>query len=215
MTSAHPPRFLLVDDHALLRRGLRELLGEEFPGAEFDEAASGPLAIEQVKKTPFSLLVLDLAIPGRDGLDVLKEVHQLIPRMPVLVLSVHAEEQYAIRALRAGAVGYITKESAPEELCKAVRRVLEGGKYVSASLAEKLATNLSTHDGSPLHESLSDRELQVLRMLAFGKSVKDIGGELALSEKTISTYRARLLEKMTMKTNADVMRYALRAGLVE
>ena len=215
MSEAPAPHFLLVDDHALLRRGLRELLGEEFPGAVFEEAASGSEALDQVNHHALSLVILDLTIPGRDGLEVLKELREHHPRLPVLVLSVHAEEQYAIRALRAGAVGYITKESAPEELCKAVRKVLDGGRYVSSSLAEKLAANLSTRDGRPLHESLSDRELQVLRMLAFGQSVKEIGVSLSLSEKTISTYRTRLLEKMTMKSNADLMRYALRAGLVD
>jgi two-component system invasion response regulator UvrY len=206
---------LLVDDHALVRRGLRELLADEFPGAVFTEAGTGAEAVEQIGRTAFTLVMLDLSIPGRDGLDVLKEFHERLPKLPILVLSVHAEEQYAVRALRAGAAGYITKECAPEELSKAIRKVLTGGRYVSSSLAERLATNLSNDAGRPLHESLSDRELQVLRMVAVGKSVKQIGMHLALSEKTISTYRARILEKMDMLSNADLMRYALRTGLVD
>jgi DNA-binding NarL/FixJ family response regulator len=208
-------RFLLVDDHALVRRGLRELLADEFPGCAFVEAGTGPEAAALIGTADFTLVILDLTIPGRDGLSVLKEFHERLPNLPVLVLSVHAEEQYAIRALRAGASGYITKESAPEELSKAIRKVLTGGRYVSSSLAERLASDLAPGSGRPPHESLSDRELQVLRMVAVGKSVKEIGAELALSEKTISTYRARTLEKMEMKTNADLMRYALRCGLVE
>lgn len=152
MAETSPIRFLLVDDHALFRRGLRELLAEEHPGAAFDEAATGADAFEQVKKTAFSLVVLDLSIPGRGGLDILKELVAIAPGLPVLILSVHAEEQYAIRAFRAGAVGYVTKDGAPEELCKAVRKVLAGGKYVSSSLAEVLAAKLSTDTGRPLHE---------------------------------------------------------------
>jgi two-component system, NarL family, invasion response regulator UvrY len=214
MSEALAPRFLLVDDHALIRRGLRELLVDELPGALFGEAASGPEAIEQVRKSRYDLVILDLSLPGRDGLDVLKEMLVSVPGQLVLVLSVRAEEQYATRALRAGAMGYVTKETAPEELSKAVRKVLGGGKYVSSLLAERLATNLLSPVG-PLHESLSDRELQVLCRLGAGKSVKEIGAGLALSEKTISTYRTRILEKMQMKTNAELVRYTLQAGLVE
>jgi two-component system invasion response regulator UvrY len=214
MTQEPAWRFLLVDDHALLRRGLRELLVDELPNSLFGEAASGPDAIEQVGKSPYDLVMLDLSLPGRDGLDVLKELLLLVPEQLVLVLSVHAEEQYAVRALRAGAMGYVTKESAPEELSKAVRKVLGGGKYVSASLAESLANNLSS-SGAALHQSLSDRELQVLCRLGAGKSGKEIGTELALSEKTVSTYRTRILEKMNMRTNAELVRYALQAGLAE
>jgi len=214
MTELLAPRFLLVDDHALLRRGLRELLVDELPAASFDEAASGPEALIKANKSHFDLVILDLSLPGRDGLDVLKELLLSMPAQLVLVLSVQAEEQYAVRALRAGAMGYVTKETAPEELCKAVLKVLAGGKYVSARLAERLATNLAKPAGA-LHESLSDRELQVLCRLGAGKSVKEIGVELALSEKTISTYRTRILEKMSMKTNAELVRHALLTGLVE
>lgn len=214
MSERLAPRFLLVDDHALLRRGLRELLVDELPDALFGEAASGPEAIEQVRQSRYDLVILDLSLPGRDGLDVLKELLVSVPGQLVLVLSVRAEEQYATRALRAGAMGYVTKETAPEELSKAVRKVLSGGKYVSSFLAERLASNLSSPAGQ-LHESLSDRELQVLCRLGAGKSLKEIGAGLALSEKTISTYRTRILEKMQMKSNAELVRYTLQAGLVE
>jgi two-component system invasion response regulator UvrY len=211
------PPILLVDDHAVVRRGLRELLGEEFPSAEFGEAASGAEALAQIAKRPWGLVILDVSLPGRDGLEILKEALALRPGVPIMMLSVHAEDQYAIRALRAGAAGYVTKETAAEDLTAAVRKILQGGKYVSPRLAEQMVAALATRDGTTqlLHEGLSDRELQVLRMLAVGKSVKEIGLELALSEKTISTYRTRIIGKMKMRSNAELMRYALRAGLVD
>jgi two-component system, NarL family, invasion response regulator UvrY len=211
------PPILLVDDHAVVRRGLRELLGDEFPTAQFGEAASGSEALDQIAKCAWGLVILDLSIPGRDGLQILKDALALRPGVPIMILSVHGEDQYAIRALRAGAAGYVTKETAPEDLTAAVHKVLQGGKYVSPRLAEKMAAALATRDGTthPLHEALSDRELQVLRMLAVGKSVKQIGADLALSEKTISTYRTRIIGKMNMRSNAELMRYALRAGLVD
>jgi two-component system invasion response regulator UvrY len=211
------PPILLVDDHAVVRRGLRELLGEEFPSAEFGEAASGAEALAQIAKRPWGLVILDVSLPGRDGLEILKEALALRPGVPIMMLSVHAEDQYAIRALRAGASGYVTKETAAEDLTAAVRKILQGGKYVSPRLAEQMVAALATRDGTTqrLHERLSDRELQVLRMLAVGKSVKEIGLELALSEKTISTYRTRIIGKMKMRSNAELMRYALRAGLVD
>jgi two-component system invasion response regulator UvrY len=211
------PPILLVDDHAVVRRGLRELLGEEFPSTEFCEAASGAEALVQIAQRPWGLVILDVSLPGRDGLEILKEALALRPGVPIMMLSVHAEDQYAIRALRAGAAGYVTKETAPEDLTAAVRKILQGGKYVSPRLAEQMVATLAKRDGTTelLHEGLSDRELQVLRMLAVGKSVKQIGLELALSEKTISTYRARIIGKMKMRSNAELMRYALRAGLVD
>jgi two-component system, NarL family, invasion response regulator UvrY len=215
MTEGGELRILLVDDHAVLRRGVRQLLAEDLPGAVFGEAASGPAALEMVREQAWSLVVLDLSIPGRDGLDVLKEARGLAPAVPILVLSMHGEEQYAIRALRAGAAGYVTKESAPEELTRAVRKALEGGRYVSPTMAERLAAAVVDSASRAPHEALSDRELQVLLLLARGKSVKEIGVALALSEKTISTYRTRILDKMNMRSNAELMRYALRLGLVE
>jgi DNA-binding NarL/FixJ family response regulator len=194
---------------------MRELLGEEFDTAEFEEAGTGEEAIAAVMRSSFDLVVLDLSMPGRGGLDALKEVRTTNPRLPVLVLSQHAEEQYAIRAFRAGAAGYVTKDSAPDELVKAANKALSGGKYVSASLAEHLATRLATDPDQRVEDTLSDRELQVLRLLADGKTVKEIGLMLALSEKTISTYRARILDKLNAKTNAELMRFAMRAGLTQ
>jgi DNA-binding NarL/FixJ family response regulator len=208
-------KILLVDDHGIVRRGMKGLLGEAFAHASFDEAATGEEALALVNQSLFDLVVLDLSMPGRGGLDALKNVRAAQPKLPVLILSQHAEEQYAIRAFRAGAAGYVTKDSAPDELVKAATRALAGGKYVSASLAEHLAARLESDPARRIEDTLSDRELQVLRMLADGKTVKEIGAELALSEKTISTYRARILDKLNAKTNAELMRFALRAGLTQ
>jgi two-component system invasion response regulator UvrY len=210
---------LLADDHAVVRRGLRELLGDDFPSAEFGEAASGPEALAQIAKRPWSLVILDVSLPGRDGLEILKEALLLRPGASIMILSVHGEDQYAIRALRAGAAGYVTKETAPEDLTAAVRKILQGGKYVSPRLVDKMVATLTPRHSADtrqlLHEGLSDREFQVLRMLAIGQSVKQIGAELFLSEKTISTYRTRIMAKMNMRSNAELMRYALQAGLVD
>jgi two-component system invasion response regulator UvrY len=208
-------RFLVVDDHAVVRRGVRELLAEAFPDCEIVEAATGEDATRAFEGGAWDLVVLDLAMPGRGGLDALKVFHGHRPEVPVLVLSAHAEDQYAIRALRAGARGYVTKQSAPEELVLAARKLLGGAPYVSGSLAEHLASMVTRAAERPPHETLSDREMQVFRMLASGKSVKEIGAELAQSDKTISTYRARVLEKMNLRSNAELMRYALRSGLVD
>lgn len=204
-----------MDDHALVRRGIRELLADAFPGAQFGEAGTGEDAISLVERYPFDIAILDISMPRRGGIDALKEIQHRAPALPVLVLSQHAEEEYAIRVLRAGGKGYLSKSSAPEELVQAVRKLLEGGKYVSPRVAERLVDSLHGDLAKPRHESLSDRELQVLRRLASGRSVKEIAAELALSEKTISTYRTRMLEKMDMKSNADLIRYALQVGLVE
>lgn len=209
-------RVLLVDDHAVLRHGLRQIVADAFGAARFGEAANAETALELVAHEKWDVVILDISLPGRSGLDVLKELQRSRPATPVLVLSMHGEDQYAVRALRAGAAGYVTKESAPDELVAAIRKVLAGGKYVSAALAEALAAALTLQDrGEPDHQILSDREYQVLQMLAIGKSIKEIGSDLGLSEKTISTYRTRILEKMNMKTNAELVRYALRAGLIE
>lgn len=208
-------RFLVVDDHAVVRRGVRELLADSFPDCEVVEAASGEDAVRKLAVGSWDLVVLDLAMPGRGGLDALKGIQARKPPVPVLVFSAHAEDQYAIRALRAGARGYVTKQCEPDELVLAARKLLSGTPYVSASLAGHLASVLTRTPERPPHEALSDREMQVFRMLASGKSVKEIGAELALSDKTISTYRARVLEKMNLRSNAELMRYALRSGLVD
>jgi DNA-binding NarL/FixJ family response regulator len=208
-------RILLVDDHTVVRRGVRDILTESLGKVSFGEAGKPSEAIEKLQSADWDVIVLDISLPGRGGLDALQDMKRLRPSVPVLVLSMHAEDHYALRALRAGASGYVNKESAAEDLSGAVRKVLAGGTHVSARLAETLAKSLR-HDGSrPPHERLSDRELEVLRGLAAGKTVKEIGIELALSEKTVSTYRTRLLEKMQMRTNAELIQYALREGLIE
>jgi two-component system invasion response regulator UvrY len=161
------------------------------------------------------VLVLDITMPDRSGFDILKELKYEQPDLPVLVLSIHAEEQFAVRVLKAGASGYLTKENAPAELIKAIRKVVSGGKYISRSLAESLAFGLDTASDQPRHEALSDREFQVMQLMAIGKTLTDIAEELSLSTKTVSTYRTRLLEKMNLKTNAEIIRYALENGLIE
>jgi two-component system, NarL family, invasion response regulator UvrY len=208
-------RFLVVDDHAIVRRGVRELLGEAFPECEVVEAATGEDAMREFAAGAWDLIVLDLAMPGGGGLEALKRFQSERREVPVLVLSAHAEEQYAVRALRAGARGYVTKQSASEELVLAVRKLLAGTPHVSAVVAERIAPHIAREPGRPPHETLSDREMQVFRMLVSGRSVKEIGAELGLSDKTISTYRARVLEKMKLRSNAELMAYAYRSGLMD
>jgi two-component system, NarL family, invasion response regulator UvrY len=208
-------RVLIADDHAVFRRGLRETLAEEFSKVTFGEARTAQEAIEHVRRQDWDVIILDISMPGKSGLDILDELKRLRPKLPILLLSMHPEEQFARRALKGGAAGYLTKESVPEELKEAVRKVVVGGRYVSATLAEKLAVDLREGADTPLHELLSDREFQVLRMIASGKSVKEIADELFLSVKTVSTYRARILEKSGMKTNAELIRYALQSQLVD
>lgn len=206
-------RILIADDHSVVRRGLRDLLADAFPGAEFEEAENAAQTLESIWKQKHDLLILDINMPGRSGLDVLKEIRQSAPRMPTLVLSIHPEDQYATRVLKAGAAGYITKDAADQQLVAAVQKVLAGGKYISATLAERLATEVSVGSDKPLHALLSDREFEVFRMIASGRTVKEISGVLSLSVKTISTYRTRILEKTGLKTNADIMRYAVQHGI--
>ena len=208
-------RILLVDDHAVVRRGVRDILTEALGKVEFGEATKPSEAIEQLQAGDWDVVVLDISLPGRGGLDALRDIKRLRPAVPVLVLSMHAEEHYALRALRAGAAGYVNKDSAAEDLSGAVRKVLAGGTHVSVHLAETLAKSLRSDTSRLPHERLSDRELEVLRALAAGKTVKQIGTDLALSEKTVSTYRTRLLEKMQMHSNAELIQYAIREGLVD
>src|SRR5436190_1633041 len=209
-------RILLADDHAVVRRGLKQILAEDFKRAVFGEARNAQEALDLVWKENWDVIVLDVTMPGRSGLEVLREIKKSRPKLPVLVLSMHPENQFAVRVLKRGASGYMTKESAPEELVGAIRKVLAGGRYVSTSLAEKLANYLSGGETqkSP-QEKLSDREFQVLRLIASGKIVSEIAQELSLSVKTISTYRSRILEKMGMKNNAELMHYAMQHQLVE
>lgn len=207
-------RILIADDHAVLRQGLMLILAKAFKHAEFGEAADSRQTIEAVLKQHWDLVILDLSMPGRNGLEVLKELKTQRPALPVLVLSMHAEEQYAVRAFRAGAAGYLTKAHASVELVKAAEHILAGGRYVSATLGEKLAAALGGPGHAMLHETLSDRELEILRLIGAGRTVKEIAAELTLSSNTISTYRARLLEKMKMRTSAELMHYAISNGLV-
>jgi two-component system, NarL family, invasion response regulator UvrY len=208
-------RVLVADDHAIVRRGLKLILEEEFHSIVFGEASNGQQALDLVWKQDWDIVVLDITMPGRSGLDILKELKQLRPKLPVLVLSMHSEDQFAVRVLKSGASGYMTKENVPEELVKAIKKVLAGGKYVSASLAEELAVRLETDDEKPLYEKLSDREYQVLCLIASGKTIKQISEQLSLSIKTISTYRTRILEKLKMKTNAELTHYAMKHKLVD
>jgi len=206
---------LIADDHGVVRRGLKEILAEALPGTDFSEAGSGDEVLSHLEKTRTSLLVLDISMPGRSGMDVLRDVKLAYPRLPVIILSVHPEDQYAVRCLRAGAAAYINKESAPEELAIATKKILGGGRYISTSLAEKLIATLDEPVDKPLHDSLSDREHEVMKMIAAGVPLTDIGESLHVSVKTISTYRARIMEKMQMKSNAELTRYAMTQGLME
>jgi len=207
-------RILLADDHAVVRHGLKQILTDAFKRATYGEARNAQEALDLIWKQDWDVVVLDITMPGRSGLDVLREIKQSKPRLPVLVLSMHPENQFAVRVLKSGASGYMTKESAPDELVGAVKKVLAGGRYVSNALAENLAASLSVNQKAP-QEKLSDREFQVLRLIASGKMITDIARELSLSVKTISTYRSRILEKMDMKNNAELMHYAIQHRLVE
>jgi two-component system, NarL family, invasion response regulator UvrY len=208
-------RILLADDHAVVRSGVRQILADDFKQAVFGEARNAQEALDLVWKENWDVVVLDITLPGRSGLEVLREIRKSKPKLPVLVLSMHPENQFAVRVLKRGASGYMTKESAPEELVGAIQKVLAGGRYVSASLAEKLAADLSSDAQKPAQELLSDREFQVLRLIASGKIVSEIAQELSLSVKTISTYRTRILEKMRLRNNAELMHYAMQHQLVE
>ena len=208
-------RVLIADDHAIVREGLKQILSDIPDMMVIAEAVDGEDALRKAQIETWDVLVLDLAMPGRSGFDILKHVKADQPRRAVLVLSMHAEEMYAVRVLKAGASGYLTKESTPGELVQAIRKVLNGGKYVSASLAETLALRLDASSVFPLHETLSDREFQVLRMIAGGKTITEVARELSLSVKTISTYRARILQKLKLKNSAEAIRYAVDHQLVD
>jgi two-component system, NarL family, invasion response regulator UvrY len=208
-------RILIVDDHEVVRRGTRLVLDEGFPGAVFGEAATAGDALSALHAEPWDLLVLDINIPGRSGLEVLSDARRLWPKLPVLVLSAYPEEEFAVRCLRLGAAGYLTKSSASDELVAAARKALAGGKYVTAALAERLAAVLGGEVRGEPHETLSGRELQVLRLVATGHTLKEIAAELHLSEKTIATYRARIAEKLGVSTGVELTRYALQHRLVD
>jgi DNA-binding NarL/FixJ family response regulator len=207
-------KILIADDHSVVRQGVKQILLDEFQQAEIGEAQNAQRVLEMLAEEKWDAAVLDLTMPGTNGLDLLKQIKHTWPRLPVLILSMHTEDQYAVRALKAGASGYLTKESASAELVTALHRVLGGGKYISPPVADALLTHVKSDDTRPLHELLSDREYQVLLLIASGKEVTQISEALALSVKTVSTYRARVLEKMKMRTNAELTMYAVNNKLV-
>lgn len=207
-------RILLADDHAVVRQGVKQILVDAFAKAEFGEAQNAHELLDLAANERWDIVVLDLTMPGGNGLEALKQLKHAQPQLPVLILSMYPEDQYAVRTIRAGAAGYLNKESAPEELVTAIRKVLNGGEYISAAVADELVLHARHEDDQPVHKHLSDREYQVLCLIAAGKEVKEISTELSLSAKTISTYRARLLEKMNLKTNAELTHYAIQNGLV-
>lgn len=201
-------RILIADDHPIVRKGLRQI-AEQMAQMSVGEACNGQEVLAKLREDRWDALVLDISMPGGNGLDVLQEVKHISPNLPVLVLSVHPEDQYAMRVLKAGASGFMNKDCAPDELLQAIQKVIAGGKYISSTLAERLAYEISgNHDKKP-HEILSDREYRVLVMIGSGKSVSEIAAELALSVKTVSTYRARVLEKLNLRNNADLIRYVI------
>lgn len=215
------PRVLLVDDHVVVRKGIRLILEDRVGNVEIAEAGNGDealaaLAASAATAAPYDAVILDLSMPGRSGIDLLGEIKHRFPDLPVLIMSLHAEEQFAVRALRAGASGYLTKSAAPEQLAAAFERIIRGGRYISEALAERLAIGAGGASGaaSAPHERLSDREFEVMRGIASGETVSDIAVRMHLSVKTVSTYRARLLDKMGMENNAELTRYAIQNGLV-
>ncbi len=208
-------RVLVADDHAVVRQGLKQILADTFGMKIVAEAADGAAVLERLRGGGVDVVVLDLSMPGMSGVEVIKQIRREYPAVYILVLSIHSEDQYAVRVMRAGASGYLTKESAPGELVAALRRVADGHKYVSGSLAEKLAMGLERGADREPHETLSDREYEVLRRLAAGQTVGQIAAELVLSPKTVSTFRSRLMRKMNMHNNAEVIRYAITHGLFD
>jgi DNA-binding NarL/FixJ family response regulator len=207
-------KFLIVDDHPSFRRGVKDILAEGFRGASVSECGDAQEMLREVRDGKFDLVIMDISMPGRSGPDVLKELKVLNPQLPVIILSMHPEDQYAIRMFKAGASGYLTKSSGPEDLVQAARKVLAGGQYVSAAVGEALAMTVRSGAEKLPHQRLSDREYEVLCLIASGKTVSDIAEAVHLSVTTISTYRARILEKMGLKNNAELTRYAIQHGLV-
>ena len=215
MMAAPMVRVLIADDHAIVREGLKQILADTGDIVVAGDAGSGGDAIRMARAASFDVLLLDISMPDRSGIEVLKQVRQEFPKMAVLMLSMHREDQYAIRSLKAGAAGYLNKQSAPDELVNAIRQVAQGRKYISPALAQQLANQVGDDHALPLHETLSDREYQTMMMIAAGKTVSEIALELVLSVKTISMYRTRLLQKMKLRHNAELTHYAIRNQLVE
>ncbi|MCK5135701.1 MAG: response regulator transcription factor [Bacteroidales bacterium] len=208
-------RILIADDHPIVRKGIRQILSDLSGETHIVDVKNANNLIKALKTSDFDVIILDISMPGRSGLELLQDLHCDYPDIPVLILSIHPEEQYALRALKSGASGYLTKDSAPNELTRAVQKVLSGGKYITSSLAEKMADNLQTDPNMALHHSLSNREYEVLCKIAEGRTTKLIAEELFISEKTISTYRSRILEKMNMNSNTELIRYAFKEGLID
>lgn len=208
-------RIIIADDHPIVRAGLKQIIAEDPDMAVTDEASGGHELLEKVREKDFDAVILDITMPDMNGLDVLKQLRLERPKLPAVILTYHPETQYAVRVLRAGASGYVTKASASDELIKAIRKVSGGGKYISPSLAERIADELDLQYQEMPHEALSDREYQVMCMLASGKTVKGIAEELVLSIKTVSTYRSRILKKMNMTNNAEITHYAIKNRLVD
>jgi DNA-binding NarL/FixJ family response regulator len=207
-------RILIADDHTVVRKGLKQILLDEFPGAEIEEVADGGELVKRVMNGKWDVVVSDLSMPGRSGLEALQQIKISHPDLPVLILSIHPEEQYALRALKSGASGYLSKDTAPDELVKAVQKVLMGKKYISHAIAEKLANSFSSDNFLHPHEGLSDREFDVMKLLANGKSVSEIAEMLSLSVTTVSTYRTRVMTKMNLKSNSDLTKYAIENNLL-
>lgn len=207
-------KVIIADDHSIVRRGLKQILLEEYPFAEVAEASNAEELISMTFAGEWDVVITDLSMPGRSGLDALRQIREAFPKLPILVLSMHPEDQYAIRVLKAGASGYLNKDTAQEDLISAMRKIMVGKKYISARVAEQMADVIEGHREGALHELLSDREFDVLKMLATGKAVSEIAASLSLSSTTVSTYRARIMEKMKMKSNADLTRYALENKLI-
>ena len=208
-------QILIADDHAIVRRGLKQILDEEPGLAIVSEAENGQDVLEMSRHRTWDLVILDINLPGRSGIDILNELHYAYPKLPVLILSMYPEDQYALRVLNAGASGYLTKQSAPEELVKAIKKIRGGGKYYSDAVIDQLVTKPEARQVKPTHEILSDREFQVMVLIASGKTLSEIGENLALSIKTVSTYRKRILTKLNMKNNAELIHFALKNKLVE
>jgi len=215
MTEKASIRVFIADDHAIVREGLKQILAEQRDIVVAGEAETGLDAVKLFRKSRCNVLLLDISLPDRNGIEVLKQIKSEKPDLAVLMLSMHREDQYAIRSLKAGAAGYLTKQSAPKELVNAIRQVAGGQRYVSAQLAQVLAAQLGENHEVPVHESLSDREYQTLTMIASGKTVSEIARELSLSVKTVSEYRSRLLAKMKLKTSAELTHYAIRNQLID
>ncbi|MBY0575104.1 MAG: response regulator transcription factor [Gallionellaceae bacterium] len=208
-------KILIADDHAIVRSGLKQLLSGESDFTVAGEAANGLEALKQIREQPLDVVLMDMSMPGRSGIELIKQVKAEKPKLAILVLSMHKEEQYAVRALKAGALGYLTKESAPDQLVAAIRKVAGGGVFISSGVAERLALELGgNHDAAP-HTLLSDREYQIFRMIVSGATISNIAGELSLSVKTVSTHKTRLLQKMKMTSSAELIHYAIRHQLVE